>query len=398
MNEDYIKNIDSADEIYENRENLTDEQIRRLQTDDELRRQCQSIDDAQIVMQKQRIGEIDVEEKLKEFHESGERFYESGERREERGERLPNETEDTLQQSQSEKFAIPQGNSRKVISIFIAAAAVIAAIFLITRPKQQTELKPLAQSKLPNTLSITTEKGEVINLESDKKRTTTIDFNDVRKSISDGIDVEPVHLTVPEGKSINIKLPDGSMVYMHPGSRLVFLSSFKGKIREVYLQGQAYFKVVHDADHPFVVTTDDTQTTVLGTEFDVNTKQDATEITLISGSVRVKNKANSHETVIRPGQQAVIISAETSVSSVDILPYKYWSEGILYFDNAELQDILKQLAANFNVEIEYKNTAEMHTRMRFMAERDASIDEAVELMNSIQKVQLRHEDNKIIVE
>jgi ferric-dicitrate binding protein FerR (iron transport regulator) len=108
-------------------------------------------------------------------------------------------------------------------------------------------------------------------------------------------------LSVPFGKSTDITLPDGSIVYLHPGSRLVFPVTFEGDQRVVKLEGEAYFKVAKDASHPFVVMTEHFETTVLGTEFNIKTGNSeqgtAAELTLVSGSVAFKS--NSLKPVVK---------------------------------------------------------------------------------------------------
>ena len=67
-----------------------------------------------------------------------------------------------------------------------------------------------------------------------------------------------------------LHLPDGSTVIISAGSKLNYSSSF-GDIRkrEVYLEGQAYFDISHNASKPFIVHTGKIETTVLGTAFDI---------------------------------------------------------------------------------------------------------------------------------
>ncbi len=68
----------------------------------------------------------------------------------------------------------------------------------------------------------------------------------------------------------DLQLPDGSKVYLKPGSKLSYTKEFTGKSREVYLTGEAFFEVSRDPANPFIVYTNSIITKVLGTSFWVN--------------------------------------------------------------------------------------------------------------------------------
>lgn len=67
----------------------------------------------------------------------------------------------------------------------------------------------------------------------------------------------------------NIILPDGTQVWLSPSTLLEYPSVFNGNTREIKLSGEGFFEVAHDASHPFIIHSDDIQTTVLGTSFNL---------------------------------------------------------------------------------------------------------------------------------
>jgi ferric-dicitrate binding protein FerR (iron transport regulator) len=87
----------------------------------------------------------------------------------------------------------------------------------------------------------------------------------------------------------SILLPDGSQVQLGPGSKLVYPLEFDGKMREVQLEGQAFFDVVKDKSKPFVVKTKDMDVTALGTSFEVfsHDSENNIETVLLSGKIKV---------------------------------------------------------------------------------------------------------------
>lgn len=185
--------------------------------------------------------------------------------------------------------------------------------------------------------------------------------------------VEVVTLEVQEGKSFSVELPDGSHVWLHPGSTIIFPERFIGGRREVKLRGEAYFQVEHDAARPFIVDAGSMETTVLGTEFDVTSYADQpVSVTLISGSVRVV--AGGRGQLIRPGTQALLTAPDRiEVKSVSTERYTNWRDGYFYFDNTSLREILSEIGRNYGVSVECRDTALLQQRLHFVAERSQTL-------------------------
>ena len=114
-------------------------------------------------------------------------------------------------------------------------------------------------------------------------------------------------LVVGDGQRSVIKLPDGTKVWLNSGSRLIYPVTFSGNTREVYLEGEGYFDVVHDKEHPFYVHSNKMDIKVLGTEFYVssNLESDNNYAVLVQGSIAFStgNWLNKIEKTLAPGQQ-----------------------------------------------------------------------------------------------
>lgn len=78
-------------------------------------------------------------------------------------------------------------------------------------------------------------------------------------------------LEVPTGMFYSLELADGSKVWVNSSTNLRYPIQFIGKERKVYLSGEAYFEVVHDENHPFIVETEGINVQVYGTQFNINT-------------------------------------------------------------------------------------------------------------------------------
>ncbi|GBF20182.1 fec operon regulator FecR [Arenibacter sp. NBRC 103722] len=165
-------------------------------------------------------------------------------------------------------------------------------------------------------------------------------------------------LTVPFGKRFEIELSDGTVVQLNSGTILKYPVTFTDpNSRDVFLEGEAFFTVQENPDHPFIVHTKKMNVRVLGTKFNVSSyeNEDTSSAVLLEGSVKVfkPNEKDNLEvgTIISPKQQAVIQNGEFSVQEVDVQKYIAWTKGILYFDNDRFADIVKELERHYNLKI-----------------------------------------------
>jgi ferric-dicitrate binding protein FerR (iron transport regulator) len=120
---------------------------------------------------------------------------------------------------------------------------------------------------------------------------------------------------VPLGSKSMLLLPDGSTVWLNAGSRLRYPVDYGKNARDIYLEGEGYFKVARKPDKPFTVHTAMMNVTALGTEFNVRAYRDdgETEAMLVSGAIRIDNgetDAVVREPVeLKPGQRFAVTTA-----------------------------------------------------------------------------------------
>lgn len=114
-------------------------------------------------------------------------------------------------------------------------------------------------------------------------------------------------ITTRKGERAQLKLTDGTKIWLAPGSVLNYPEAFKGKTREVSLNGEAFFEVAHDTQHPFIIHTGKLQTTVLGTVFNIRAyvEHAAIEVALLSGKVGV-SVPGKQTLVLMPNQRAIL--------------------------------------------------------------------------------------------
>lgn len=207
-----------------------------------------------------------------------------------------------------------------------------------------------------------------------------------------------LRVQVPAGQSLEVELADGSKVWMHPGSDLVFASHFERGRRRVLLRGEAYFQVAHDDDRPFTVTAGNVTVTDLGTEFDVAAYSDEPlAVTLISGSVKVKTPEG--EQTLAPGHQLACSADKVwRQYEVDVEPYTSWRDGYFYFDQATLGEIIGAIRRNCKYEVRTLRPEKMNLRMHFVADRKAPIDSILSRLNAFSGVKMSRKGKVIVVE
>lgn len=204
-------------------------------------------------------------------------------------------------------------------------------------------------------------------------------------------------LTTPHNATAQVVLADGTEVMLNAGSRLVYPQKFSGNKREIRLQGEAYFKVHHDASRPFIVHANGVATKVLGTEFNVRAyDRSNTHVTLLQGSVLVSASASSVR--IKPGEDALFNGAKLRVNDVDTEAFTAWTQGEFYFDNESLVDIATQIGKWYNVSVIFQSPEKMHTRLFFAAPRSAEIEDVVEILNSLNKAKMTYGDGQLVIE
>ena len=118
-------------------------------------------------------------------------------------------------------------------------------------------------------------------------------------------------VTAPLGSRSQVELSDGTLVALNAGSSLRYPDSFGGKNREVWLEGEGYFKVVTNTAIPFVVQAKDVTIQAFGTEFNVKAypEEKTVQTTLVNGQVSIRQTntlADTKEIILKPRQTVTI--------------------------------------------------------------------------------------------
>ncbi|QGY46956.1 DUF4974 domain-containing protein [Maribellus comscasis] len=171
-------------------------------------------------------------------------------------------------------------------------------------------------------------------------------------------------VSVPKGNRSSIVLPDGSEVWLTNGSKLIYPEVFNDKIRNVKLEGEAYFKISHDASKPFTVDLGEQQIKVLGTEFSVLAYPDdnIVQVDLITGKVQLdvfeeigSDKYKSYQ--LKPSYSLVLDKTSGSLKNYKIPDsfYKYWQQGIYEFKNESFVSLAKKIDRIYGIKVIFED-------------------------------------------
>jgi len=165
-------------------------------------------------------------------------------------------------------------------------------------------------------------------------------------------------LSIPDHEKKQITLADGTQVWLNAGSELKYPKEFNGKTREIYLSGEAYFDVKHDAAKPFLIHTGKVLTTVLGTAFNIKEDQNkhTLEVTVTRGKVSVADDGKVLS-ILTSNQQVSLdmISRKPIEKTIDAQTVIAWRDENILFDDITLADAAIQLEQHFHVKITFNN-------------------------------------------
>ncbi len=216
---------------------------------------------------------------------------------------------------------------------------------------------------------------------------------------------ETATLQTADGEMITLTLADGTEVKLNANSKLTYPHRFeKGKERIVSLEGEAFFRVKHNAEAPFVVDAGGILTKDLGTTFNVKAyPSDECKVTLVEGSVAVlaKGADKAKPVVLTPGQQYSATqqtAMQPKVKSVDAEETTAWADGVYSYHDRTLEYVVGDLASHYQLGVDFRNRSAKTIHLDFASERSGTAEEAVRLLNDLGIAKVSVRAGKIVVE
>jgi ferric-dicitrate binding protein FerR (iron transport regulator) len=157
----------------------------------------------------------------------------------------------------------------------------------------------------------------------------------------------------PLGARVSFNLPDGTTGMLNSDSYLSYSLPFTSN-RRVKLEGEAWFEVNRDENHPFEISTGNSTVKVLGTSFNVSAYQaeNYVEVVLQKGKVEFRKGTDNENIIMLPSERLVFQDGNISKSVVDPAKYSGWTEGNLVFKADLMADVVRRIERWYNVKIE----------------------------------------------
>ena len=205
-------------------------------------------------------------------------------------------------------------------------------------------------------------------------------------------------LIVPKGERQKVIFSDSSWVILNAQSTMKYPVAFRGKERKVYVEGEAYFEVTRDEEHPFIVSVKNFDVRVLGTSFNVMSYDDefASSVTLLSGKVET---TSGHDTVrLSPGEQVSITSDNRmTVQKTDINVVVSWMDGKFGFSNERLDVIMRKICRWYDVEVLYAVPGIRERRFTGAPANNMPLKELLEALSTTTNLQFSLQDGVITI-
>lgn len=169
-------------------------------------------------------------------------------------------------------------------------------------------------------------------------------------------------LYVPAGQRAELILPDSTRVWLNAHSKLIYPVSFGKGNRQVELNGEAYFNVVHNEKQPFIVKTRQMEIQVLGTEFNVTSYSSDFEVSLLRGCIELSSPSISSTYRMKEKEHIKLKDNKLIINNITDYDYFRWKEGLICFNNESVATIIEKLKLYYDINIETHNKKFLNSR------------------------------------
>jgi ferric-dicitrate binding protein FerR (iron transport regulator) len=351
------------------------------------------------------------------------------------------------------RHMFPRRNRQPIIKYAAIVAGLLfigTVIFMMTRKSDGTKIAGVAPNQDNNAaadkyrVQLKLANGHIVYLDSSVTGHIALQYKSVIYKQGDALkyewstgDAQPNMeyntVTTPRTRTFAVELPDGSKAWLNASSSITYPTAFMGTKRNVQITGEVYFEVNplpvffgEQKKVPFIVSVNPpagrkgsgARIEVMGTHFNVNAyaEEPAIKTTLFEGKVKIVNhesEAGSRKpeagkeqaalepleesAILTPGQQADINDA----GKLDVIKYANvqevlaWHKDKFIFNDADIKQIMQQVARQYDYEIVYKEPVEGH--FTFELPRQSEIDKVLETMERMGGIHFKIREKRIIV-
>ena len=312
---------------------------------------------------------------------------------------------------------IHQSRRSNIISISLKVAAVaipfvVACSLLFTDKKIEQrpvavvkQFKPVVED--PHKVKLTLSDGSTIDLSKNSKDLLKTENATIQQASDRSLSYQAAsaksgkmeYNTVETalGATYQLKLSDGTVVFLNAKSKLRYPIAFVGKERQVYLEGEGYFEVKSDKSHPFKVNVGGVDVVAVGTQFNINSYsiRKGVQTTLVEGRVLIDDGGS--EVALSPGQQATNLNGKADVKDVDCDEFTSWRFGRYVFSGVPLEDIMVQLERWYDVVITINSEELKQVRFTGMIDKGMPIEETLRTIEKTGNISYEIKGKQVLV-
>ena len=203
----------------------------------------------------------------------------------------------------------------------------------------------------------------------------------------------------PSGKIQLVMLPDSSRVWLNASTSIRYAKSFN-KDRQVWLEGEAYFDVTHDANRPFKVEAGDLTTTVLGTSFNVKAFKAgaSTKVSVITGKVKVGNNSKDLGILSRSDELSFDRRSKIrTIAHIDTNNVLAWKNGKLKFNGESFAEIAVAIESWYGIQIKFADTSVSKCRYYLSVDNTLPIDTFLSMISDVTDIRYFFNKEKTMV-
>jgi transmembrane sensor len=204
--------------------------------------------------------------------------------------------------------------------------------------------------------------------------------------------LQMVEISTKKGEKRQLALADGTTVWLNAETTIRYPEKFDGNTREVFVDGEAYFKVQHNAQKPFRVHTGDLTTQVLGTSFNVLAYPESETITVALDEGKVALDFENQHMELQPGYKARFTKKEHTLAKTEIISkHNLWRNNILDFNNITLADAAQTIERWFGKKVIINGTQIQNCRLTTSFS-NPKLDEVLEIITSVLALEMEEKN------
>ncbi|MCD9017543.1 FecR family protein [Parachryseolinea silvisoli] len=165
---------------------------------------------------------------------------------------------------------------------------------------------------------------------------------------------EILHASTSGNEVRKVMLADGTIIWLKGNSSVSYPNEFSGRERNVTLSGEALFEVAKDAAHPFIISSGEYKTTVLGTSFNLKVTPENVEVLVLTGKVAITSSRRTDRIIVMPNQKASFsgVNEQPEKAQVKIAEQQQVIDRTEYdmnFRDTRMDEVIKRIEKKFDV-------------------------------------------------